>query len=443
MMGRLRLLLTLGLGSLTALMGCGTDNPGGAALDSEGGVIIPADDGGVMMTVTTCVSSKNCPVDQVCGPDKTCVQCAGNADCAMGMVCQASKCVKPAAGCTNSLDCKSDPNNPICDSSTGKCVLCVASKDCPTNNDCINHACKPYVSCANSLDCPQGQVCETTRMRCVECIGTNDCPTTSKCVANACRAKCTSDTQCTSMGQLCDLGQGICVQCIGAMDCKTDEFCSGGTCTPDVCTANSTSCQTNSVVTCRSDGSGYGSPVSCGGQVCVATGTTAACKDHLCTPSVTACSASGEQVIKCAADGLSQTVQDDCAGKAQVCVAASCVTGVCSPGKRYCAGNEARQCSVKGDSSTLVQTCQLTEYCEAATGTCKTKALHRQHARLQRQGRHDLQRRRLGLPGGRNRLQPQVLQRWSMRRLPLPRGLRRRQPRWAGRSVPSPTLRER
>ena len=41
-MGRLRLLLTLGLGSLTALMGCGSDNPGGAALDSEGGVTSPA-----------------------------------------------------------------------------------------------------------------------------------------------------------------------------------------------------------------------------------------------------------------------------------------------------------------------------------------------------------------------------------------------------------------
>jgi len=353
--------------------GCSGGDTGGAFTD-DAAVMMIGDDGGVIVTPpTTCVSSKNCPIDQVCGPDKTCVQCAGNADCAMGMLCQASKCVMPSAACTNSLDCKSDPNNPICDSSTGKCVLCVASKDCPTNNDCINHACKPYVACANSLDCPQGQVCETTRMRCVECIGTNDCPTTSKCVSNACRAKCTSDTQCTSMGQLCDLGQGICVQCIGAADCKTDEFCSGGTCTPDVCTANSTSCQTNSVVTCRADGSGFGSPVSCAGQVCVATGTTAACKDHLCTPSVTACSATGEQVIKCAADGLSQTVQDDCAGKAQVCVAGQCVTGVCSPGKRYCSGNEARQCSVKGDSYTVVQSCQLTEYCEAATATCKTK----------------------------------------------------------------------
>ena len=42
---------------------------------------------------------------------------------------------------------------------------------------------------------------------------------------------------------------------------------------------------------------------------------------------------------------------------------------------------------MKGDASTLVQTCQLTEYCEAATGTCKTKVCTAEHARLQRQGR--------------------------------------------------------
>jgi hypothetical protein len=81
----------------------------------------------------------------------------------------------------------------------------------------------------------------------------------------------------------------------------------------------------------------------------------------------------GEQVIKCATDGLSQTVQDDCGAKGQVCVAAMCVTGVCTPGKRYCSGNEARQCSVKGDSYTTVQVCQPTEYCDTATGACKTK----------------------------------------------------------------------
>jgi hypothetical protein len=163
------------------------------------------------------------------------------------------------------------------------------------------------------------------------------------------------------------------VQCITANDCKADEFCSAGTCTPDVCNGGSTSCMTNSVVTCRADGSGYGSPVSCGTQVCVAAGATASCKDHLCSPSVTACSTTGEQVIKCAADGLSQTVQDDCAAKSQVCVAAQCVAGVCSPGKRYCSGNESRQCSVKGDSYTVVQTCQVTDFCDSTTGVCKPK----------------------------------------------------------------------
>ena len=291
-----------------------------------------------MTTVTTCVSSKNCPVDQVCGPDKTCVQCAGNADCAMGMLCQASKCVKPAAGCTNSLDCKSNPNNPICDSSTGKCVLCVASKDCPTNNDCINHACKPYVSCANSLDCPQGQVCETTRMRCVECIGTNDCPTTSKCVANACRAKCTSDTQCTSMGQLCNLGQGICVQCIGAMTARPTSSARAAPAPP--------TCARPTRPRARPTRSSPAGPTAAGmahrsraADRCASPpGPLLPAKITFARPRSPRAARPASKSSSAPADGLSQTVQDDCAGKAQVCVAATCVTGVCSPGKRYCVG---------------------------------------------------------------------------------------------------------
>jgi len=104
---------------------------------------------------------------------------------------------------------------------------------------------------------------------------------TSKCVANECKIKCASDTTCTPMGQLCDLTQGICVQCVGANDCKPDQFCSNGSCAPDVCKADSTSCLNNAVVTCRADGSGYGSPVACGSQACVATGATATCKDRI------------------------------------------------------------------------------------------------------------------------------------------------------------------
>jgi hypothetical protein len=375
-MERWRWAAVIGFGWASGLLGCGSSSSGGPLVDNDGGVITTGggDDGGMMMTGGMCHNSKDCPTDQVCDTKvMACVQCLSNADCATGMQCMGSRCMKPTPVCMNSLDCTADPKSPICDSSTGKCVACVAAKDCPTSNDCLNHACKPYVMCANSLDCPMGQVCETTSMRCVECVGTNDCPMGNKCIGNSCRSTCTSDTMCTAKGLLCDLSQGICVQCIAANDCKADEFCSAGTCAADVCNGGSTSCMANSVVTCRADGSGYGSPVSCGSQVCVASGTSASCKDHLCTPSVTGCSMTGEQVIKCAADGLSQTVQDDCAAKSQVCVAATCVAGVCSPGKRYCSGNESRQCSVKGDSYTVVQTCQVTDYCDSTTGACKPK----------------------------------------------------------------------
>jgi hypothetical protein len=210
-------------------------------------------------------------------------------------------------------------------------------------------------------------------MRCAECVGTNDCPMTHKCVDGACKIKCMSDTQCTSMGLLCDLTRGVCSQCVGANDCRPEQYCASGTCAADICTAGTSSCENNAVVTCRSDGSGFGSPLSCGSQVCVPSGTTAACKDRLCTPAVVSCNPLGEQVIKCAADGLSGTVVSDCAAMNQVCVAAQCVAGVCPPGKRFCMGQDVRQCSVKGDTSTPVQTCLASQFCEAATGSCKTK----------------------------------------------------------------------
>ena len=138
-MGQWRLLGAVGVCWVAALLGCGSDNPGGGLIDSEGGVIV-GDDGGTT-PVTICRNSKDCPLDQVCDPTaKACVQCVSNSDCEMGLLCQGSHCVVPTAACMNSLDCKADPNNPICDTSTGKCVLCVTSTDCPMNNDCIDHA---------------------------------------------------------------------------------------------------------------------------------------------------------------------------------------------------------------------------------------------------------------------------------------------------------------
>jgi hypothetical protein len=128
----------------------------------------------------------------------------------------------------------------------------------------------------------------------------------------------------------------------------------------------------NGVVTCRSDGSGYGAPSACGAdQTCLIAQGMATCKDHICTPSVVACDTQSEKVIACAADGLSSTTKVDCGAMGQVCVAASCVPVVCTAGKQYCDGNIVKKCSAKGDTSTVVQACSVSQYCDAATVACK------------------------------------------------------------------------
>jgi hypothetical protein len=86
---------------------------------------------------------------------------------------------------------------------------------------------------------------------------------------------------------------------------------------------------------------------------------------------VTGCTTTGEKAVLCSADGLMQSVVDDCGAKSQVCVAATCKPVVCQAGSSFCSGSEVRRCDAKGDASTLVQTCSGSQYCSDVDHTCK------------------------------------------------------------------------
>lgn len=291
---------------------------------------------------------------------------------AAAMCDSATHCMTSAPRCQSRSDCASSPDGPVCDTSSGKCVGCVAQADCLANNDCVGEICKPYTTCKSSLECGKGQVCSTDLGRCVECVGTGDCAADQICAGNGCRQKCASDTQCTKLGLLCDTTRGACVACVGATDCKTEEYCREGTCVHDVCAAASSSCEANAVVTCRSDGSGFGGPVPCDAQqTCVAVQGAASCKDKICTPSVVACDPQSEKVIQCSTDGLSSATKIDCATTNQVCIAAACAPVVCQAGKAYCQAGVVRKCSAKGDVSTVVQACTAGQFCDGVSATCK------------------------------------------------------------------------
>jgi len=183
---------------------------------------------------------------------------------------------------------------------------------------------------------------------------------------------CTSDNQCTPLGMLCDRGRGVCVGCLGATDCSPAQYCANGTCLPDVCTAGTLDCQANGLATCKNDGSGFDAPVPCPtGQVCSVTVGVGVCRNFSCTPSVTYCDPTSEKILVCAADGASATLKMDCGAGGRVCVAGACVPVVCSAGQRFCQGPSVRQCTAKGDSSSLVMSCVEGQYCDAASATCR------------------------------------------------------------------------
>jgi hypothetical protein len=93
----------------------------------------------------------------------------------------------------------------------------------------------------------------------------------------------------------------------------------------------------------------------------------------VCSPSTNTCSSSGEAVIACSDDGLTQSTIIDCADSDQVCVDAACVPVVCAAGKRFCSGAELRLCSAKGESSSLESTCPASQYCDTASLACKDR----------------------------------------------------------------------
>ena len=288
--------LCLALVSMNSVVACGGSTAFGSLADLDASTVAVPDSGVEISMLAEaaveaappegCRTSLDCPTGKVCdSASKSCFECVADRDCDSGKTCQEHRCITPIPLCKTSLDCATSTSGKACDAVTGKCVACVVGADCPSNNDCLANVCKPYTPCVNSLACPKGQVCGTDVGRCVECVGANDCPADQTCAGNTCRPKCSSDTQCTKMGLLCDTARGYCVACVGATDCKPEEYCSNGACARDLCTAGSSSCDANSVVTCRSDGSGFGGPSACGAQqTCVASQGVASCKDRICTP---------------------------------------------------------------------------------------------------------------------------------------------------------------
>lgn len=147
-------------------------------------------------------------------------ECGRDQPCADGLVCQDNACVAPCTegGCDEG----------VCDSTTGLCVDCLASTDCPDGfvcNDFTNRCVLPLSGCTTDDECG-GLRCDAGKGACVECLADPDCGPGLVCdlLTSTCAAEkaCVTDGDCVDA--VCDPDTRICVQCFN------DVHCGVGTC---------------------------------------------------------------------------------------------------------------------------------------------------------------------------------------------------------------------
>jgi hypothetical protein len=204
-------------------------NGGGAAsggdASSDGVSVAPAD---------ASAQCGLCPQGQHCDPTLGCVTCTMDSHCsASARFCVLGSCVQcmtntecggttPScwpgiqvchAACTSNQQCADEGNARICNASTGACVGCNSSADCPTSQ----------------------AICDATTQQCVQCSGSADCAGTSTpaCLRNRC-VECATNADCWGAMPYCASGgdsPGRCVECLQSAQCPpSTPSCNSGTC---------------------------------------------------------------------------------------------------------------------------------------------------------------------------------------------------------------------
>ena len=274
--------------------------------------------------------------------------------------------------CENSLDCADQTEDrSVCHPLLRRCVQCTRSEDCDEHNDCVDHECRPYTTCQNSLDCELGNVCDSARERCVACVMDADCGEEEVCANDVCERACDSDNDCTPLAKLCDLTAGHCAECVLASDCPDERYCTLGRCAVDECSTELTRCteQGGSVLTCAEDGSGPLPPVACDPQQgCAERSGAASCQDWACTPDAIECVE--DELVTCSHDGLEVEDSEDCDADDKVCAQQACRTLACMPSSQSCDGNVLRLCASDGLTSQSLGSCPEGQYCDPDAAAC-------------------------------------------------------------------------
>jgi hypothetical protein len=185
-------------------------------------------------------------------PPCTVASCGGGTP-----VCDSTS--KVCRGCQSGSECAPrDAGAPVCAAEAGVCVECVASGDC---KGATRPVCNPSTSacrgCATGTECAALgaalPACVTTGAStgaCVECVTSGDCPTKAKPVCNTatntCRG-CATGTECAALNPALPAcvttgaSTGACVECVTSADCtmaKTKPVCNTATNTCRACQAD-------------------------------------------------------------------------------------------------------------------------------------------------------------------------------------------------------------
>jgi peptidoglycan-associated lipoprotein len=113
-------------------------------------------------TYPKCENDQHCQEKGEVCVEGQCQECATNANCKEGFICQGSKCVPAGPECTTDSQC---PGR-ICEA--GKCAdpQCKGDDQCPAGSKCQRGRCQaPTDACTSNADCGEGQECQ--RGRCV------------------------------------------------------------------------------------------------------------------------------------------------------------------------------------------------------------------------------------------------------------------------------------
>ncbi|TNF26964.1 MAG: hypothetical protein EP329_20245 [Deltaproteobacteria bacterium] len=324
--------------------------------------------------------------------------CAENADGDGVAACVASGCT-PDVGCSN-LE--------YCDTTTGTCKERICT---PYASVCVDgdvHQCDGYGgSTTFSATCTDGK-------RCTDGPGGAGC----RCVTADYRACVAGDVywfdSCGAQGQRYEdcTAPKVCVEadgdascqapttCTSNADCDPAEWCDTetGACKPDVCSTFESLCDGDQVVRCKVGGSGYEVLDTCeGGEVCVATSTSASCK---CQQGASlgcydgdvynfdSCGVRGPKAQTCnapktcVAAGATATcdVPATCASDAdcyanQWCDTATgeCKPDVCTAGPATCADGQVVSCLGNGSGFQVLDTCAGGEACVATSTSASCK----------------------------------------------------------------------